>query len=428
MTHRTISEWGKVAVGDGGYTRQEANLLLAAARTHPSGGREGTRILADHHRHLTARQVVGVLAAGDSTLEILPKVDPASPAEDSPTVRRRLLHMLDVALELQLSTGQDANLARQDETLLDVLIRLFADDLLAEVRRGLPRQYAPYAEDLPALRGRLDITRQFTVHAVRPDRLASKFDVLDPDTPLMRIMKACVLALLRYARVSETQRKLAELRFVLADIPDAAPRALPWAQVRLDRSNIHWKRLYELAALFLRRNWQGTSHDAVSNSGITLLFPMNDLFEAYIAAQLRRALVGTGMNVTAQGGLRYCLGEWHAGQESRGTHFQTKPDIIVRNADREIAAIVDTKWKKLAWEATDRRVGVGQADVYQVMAYARVYRCDRLMLLFPATPGEGSGTQRRFGIAGGKEQIDIATIDVTGSSVAADLRQFFVPA
>ena len=84
-------------------------------------------------------------------------------------------------------------MARQDETLLDILIRAFADQLTNEVRRGLPRQYLRCEEDLPTLRGRLDVTRQFTTLAVRPDRLACQFDILSPNTALLQLMKACVV-------------------------------------------------------------------------------------------------------------------------------------------------------------------------------------------------------------------------------------------
>ncbi len=78
MTHRAVSEWGKVAVGTpSGFTVREAEALMAAARAHPLGGEEGAGILSDHRHHLRARQMVGVLAAPGCSLEILPKVDGA---------------------------------------------------------------------------------------------------------------------------------------------------------------------------------------------------------------------------------------------------------------------------------------------------------------------------------------------------------------
>lgn len=425
MTHHTVREWGRVRVGpEGIFSRGQADALLEAARRHPCGGDEGTSILSDHHRHLTARHVVGVLAGRDCSLEILPKVDPAGADEAAGTVRRRLVHMLDVALGLGLSVGVATSMAHRAESLLDLFIAHFADRLLAEVRHGLPREYRAQEDDLRALRGRLDIIRQFTVHAVRPDRLACRFDSLDADTPLLRIMKACVVLLSRHARAQETQRKLAELRFLLADVRDVPRRDLPWAKVRIDRTNGRWRTLLALAKLLLRQHWQQTHADAQQPEGITLLFPMHELFERYVTVQARRALAPLGLEVIAQGGFENCLGEWRPGEICLGRVFRTRPDILVRRQGR-VVAVVDTKWKALSADPLDRRHGVPQADVYQLMAYARLYCCDRLLLFYPASHGDVDGKIHTHGIAHGRERLDIATISLEagGGSTRERLRE-----
>src|SRR5690348_3064401 len=136
MTHFTAHEWGRVAVGEGGaFSRAEANTLLRAARRHEFAGPDGTDILCDHNTYLRARQMVGVIAGRDCSLEILPKIDPRAPSEDAPTVRSRLVHMLDVALGLNISAGEAVAMAHRADSLLEVLVSLFADRLLAEVRR-----------------------------------------------------------------------------------------------------------------------------------------------------------------------------------------------------------------------------------------------------------------------------------------------------
>ncbi len=412
MTHKSVHEWGRVPVGDGGFSRAEANQLLAAARAHPCGGTEGTAILVDHHKHLSTRQVIGVLAGKGCSLEILPKVDPDSPGEDAVTVRQRLIGMLDVALGFDLSSGGAAQLARQGETLLDILIRLFADRLLDEVRRGLPRRYLLCEDDLPALRGRMDVVRQFTHHAVRPDRLACRFDSLESDTPLLQVMKATVVFLGRHVRAAETRRRLTELRHLLDEVSDVPPSSLPWDRVQLDRSNRRWRSLFDLAKLFLKRDWQATHHREKAGEGVTLLFPMNDLFESYVAALLRRALAGSDIEVTEQGGLKYCLGEWREGESCEGHLFQTRPDILLRRGG-EIVSIIDTKWKAIS-KPFEGKGGVSQADVYQLMAYARIYECSDLMLLYPSAPGDVGGERQSFGMTRGAERLRIAQVDIAG--------------
>ena len=407
MTHKTVREWERIVVGEGGFTRGEANTLLAAARAHRLGGRDGTDILCDHHRYLRAQQMVGVIAGERCSLEILPKVDPEAPAEDEPSVRGQLVHMLDVSLGLGLSTGETSAMARQAQSLLEVFIAAFADRLLAEARRGLPRHYLRHDDDLRALRGTLDVVRQFTVNTVRADRLACKFDHLDCDIPLMQVMKACVVKVEKHARAAATRRKLAELRLMLSDVSDIRPKALPWRSIRFDRSNLRWRALIELARLLLGQQWQETRVGASDPEGMTLLFPMNDLFERYIAVQLRRALSGTGLEVVAQGGHRHCLGPWNEGADCIGDSHSTRPDILVRRKG-EVLAVIDTKWKHFA-------DGIAQADVYQMIAYARLYRCNRLALLYPAGHTEWATISRARGIALGPERLDSIAIPMSGS-------------
>jgi len=415
MTHLPTREWGSVpvSVGELGFTRQQADALLAAARAHPGANRLGTNVLVDGGSHLHARQMVGMIAAEGCSLEILPKVDPDVPdGEEDTSVRRRLVRMLDVALGLDLSAGAAIAMDRQDETLLDVLIRHFADGLLGEMRRGLPRRYRQCRDDLPALRGALDVKAQFTRNIVRPDRLACRFDQLDPDTPLMRIMAAAVVFLVRHARHAETQRRLVELRHALADIPLMPVARLPWDKVRINRSNRRWTSLFALAGLLLQRKWQDMAHKTVAAEGITLLFPMNDLFEAYIFALARRALVDSGVEVEPQGGGLYCLGSYTGQYLKDGSLFGTRPDLILRHRSGDALTIVDTKWKKLSTDLSERKHGVKESDVYQMMAYARLYHVPELMLLYPAAPGDGGGVRAEFGMVGGSQRLRIATVDV----------------
>lgn len=422
MTHLSVPEWGRVPIGEKGFTPAQADLLMAAARAHPLGGDEGTGILSEHRHYLRAGQMVGVLAASGCSLEILPKVDPDAPDEAAPTVRRRLIDLLDLALGLNLGSGASAAMAHRAENLLDILIKIFAERLLAETRRGLPRQYLPHENDLPTLRGRLDVVRQFTHLAVRPDRLACRYDQLSINIPLLQIMKATVSTLRRLSRSTDTQRLLDELRFVLAEVDDMPLSSLPWGRVRIDRSNTRWASLLALARLLIKRDWQSTTYSAQAEGGVSLLFPMNDLFEAAVAALLKRALAGTGIEVNAQSGLRYCLGDWTGSDDCDGYIFQTKPDLILKRG-KEVLAIIDTKWKRVSIDPMDRKKGVKQPDVYQMMAYARLYRCHRLMLLYPTVHGDRAGIVRRYGIGGGREALMIGKIDLSANQklVAGEL-------
>lgn len=427
MQSYTVGEWDKLAYGEDKDQIPEhlAGRLAALALCSPFAGKGGGGVL-EHGRHsLGARGVVGILAAKGCSLEILPKIDVAtgeSIIHQNALIRKRLIHMLAVALNLKIELGSITDLDWQRETLLEILIRIFCDKLTEAVRKGMPRRYVEQEDDLRALRGRLDVVRQFSHHAVNPSRLACCFDELSEDTTLNRIMKAAVAHLSRTSRSSENQQRLRELAFVYADIAETPPTALRWDDVVIDRTNRRWQELSGMARLFLQGRYQTTTGGA--SQGTTLLFEMNTLFEEYVGRLVSRALAGTDLSVSLQGGRLFCLS---AETTERGL-FQTKPDILVRRAGT-VTHVIDTKWKRISSRIDDPKQRVSQSDVYQMMAYAQLYRAPRLTLLYPHHPGLGSEecVHARHRITGHETILETASIDVAnGKNVLERLRRLLL--
>ena len=411
MISRTILEWERLPYGESETTIPEAfaSRLAGAARASTFSGRGGGGVLEHGRKDLRARGVVGVIVAQGCQLEILPKIDGFSDATtaDKATLRHRLIHMLAVAQDIRIDAGPLARLGWQNDTLLELLIRLFCGKLVEAVKQGMPRKYVGVEADLPTLRGRLDTMQQFGRLAVSPHKLACRYDELSPDHALNQVMKAAVSRLARLARASDNQRVLHELAFAYADIGEVPTKALRWDAIVLDRTNRRWRELVTLAKMLLGDRHQQTS--AGVGEGHALLFEMNVLFEQYVARLLKRGLAGSGLRVSLQGGLRSCLFDGEIGR------FQTRPDILIRSGS-DIVLIVDTKWKRISGRIDDPKMGISQSDVYQVMAYGQLYECDRTMLLYPHHHDlDGSVVERSYSVGspGHLRRLDVATIDVT---------------
>ncbi|MBY6136938.1 McrC family protein [Nocardioides marinus] len=418
----TLREWETLRHGEGEGCIPDhfAERLAALAKKSAFGG-SGGGVLEDRRHELRARGVVGVLATEECSLEILPKIDvevQGGKAMQNAAIRKRLVHMLAVTLDLKIETGQITELDWQRETLLEILIRIFSSKLTDAVRRGMPRRYMVREDDLAALRGTLDLPRQFTRHAANPSRLACKFDELSEDIALNRIMKATVAYLFRMSRSPSNQQRLRELAFVYADIADVAVSALKWDEVVIDRTNRAWQELFGMAQLFLRSRYQTTS--AGAGRGTALLFEMNTLFEEYVGRLITRALARTEYRVSLQGGRLFCL----TSLDDKRAVFQTKPDILIWRAG-QVVHVIDTKWKRISSRIDDRKQGVSQSDVYQMMAYAQLYRAPRLTLLYPHHPGLGATelVQARHRITGQTTTLEIASIDVENGGNIIDRLQ-----
>lgn len=406
MKHYSIHEWERIDYGDaeGQLPKWAAERLEAVADSVRLGSSEKSRILEYGRSSLRAGQVVGVIAAEGCSLEILPKIHGLGDDQ----IRHRLVHMLAVAMDLDVASGRLTGLGWQRDNLLEILIGLFAAKLTDAVRLGMPRRYVPHQDDLPALRGRLDATRQFTTLAASPQKLACQYDELSVDIALNHIMQAAVHKLQKLSRSQANLRSLRELSFAYADVTARQRSQLRWDLIVLDRTNARWRELLDLAQLILGEKFQTTTFGG--SQGFSLLFEMNTLFERYVAKMLQRATRNTPFRVVSQKGGMYCLTELDGEQRQR---FHTKPDIRILLGNKTVL-VIDTKWKRLSRRVDDPKQGVSQSDIYQMMAYGELYHSDHLMLLYPHHPGLGEvdGMTSQHQITRTSRVLSTATIDV----------------
>ena len=175
--------------------------------------------------------------------------------------------------------------------------------------------------------------------------------------------------------------------------------------VRLDRTNTAFHDLHRLARLFLTGDWQSTTTGRAT--GFTLLFPMNDLFEAFIGRSLQRALASRPIHLQHR--------ERHALIGTNGEPlFSLRSDVVIGGSD-DRPVVIDTKWKRLTPRARncERTSGVVQSDIYQMLACARAYDAKRLVLIYPWHEDmvEQQGLSRRLTVTEADRHLNVTTRD-----------------
>jgi 5-methylcytosine-specific restriction enzyme subunit McrC len=353
-------------------------------------------------------QYVGIVAGPNIRLEILPKIDGLAKAD----TRHVLMRMIAAAWEIPVWDGEVAQHDYQNNDLLELLIKLFARRLLLQIRSGLYRAYQGQEGDLSRLRGKLNTSRQFTRLAAQPQWIACRYDEFTSDNPLNRLLLCAVAFLARRSTRPDTQRLLGEIRSHFEDVAEVATAAALAQQFTLDRTNRRWDVSATLARLFLSSSYQTVHGDA--QQGIALLFDMNVLFEAYMAALTRRICTPLGYKVQAQGPQR-CLARSAANLGA----FQTKPDLTIERDG--VTVIADTKWKRL--DPKRPYFDVAQADAYQMHGYAHVYGCHSAILLYPHHGGITSapGPQAMWRFVSGSSALHVVTVDLANPHSLANL-------
>ena len=154
---------------------------------------------------------------------------------------------------------------------------------------------------------------------------------------------------------------------------------LDFSRVRLDRGMGHYADALAWARLVLGDESPLTG--AGGHRAPSLLFPMEAVFEAYVAKHLARQLAHP---FTLRTQTRSFSLVKHLGQD----WFRLKPDLLVQ----ELATnhlVLDTKWKLLdGKKATGAdKYGLDQGDFYQLHAYGQSYLDGQgdVVLIYPRT-------------------------------------------
>jgi len=356
-------------------------------------------------KEIKLTQMVGILVAPNACLEILPKIDGRN------DTRIHLVKMIAIAENLNISDG-DISGHNKSDTILEILIGLFARKLLAQVRRGLSRNYQGHSDDLPKLRGKLNIIRQFSKFASSPQIIACNFDEFTANNPLNRLLLCVVVNLRAKSNNYENQRLLREIEAHFEDVELVTPRDALIPIIKIDRNLQKWEMLEKLARFLLKNIFQ-TTHSG-EQDGFSLLFDMNLLFEKYIAAIARKTFTPIGWVVSAQ-----CPQEFLANcKENDKEIFLMKPDLHLQKGDKII--VIDTKWKTFE---TETELQPSQADAYQMFAYSSQYSASETILLYPHSKCLGAaGIKNIWVFNNSNRNLKAATIDLSDlQSVAKNL-------
>ncbi|WON75128.1 McrC family protein [Nitrosospira sp. Is2] len=307
-------------------------------------------------------------------LEILPKYvhDTANVKEP----RKLLCRIIQAAMDLPFRDVGVANLALFDAPVSEWVIRQFLLAVDRLVKRGLRFDYAQMEEEQRFLRGQLDIARQLRQPVGRQHLFRIRHDVFLPDGAENRLIKSALVIAGTSTQDARNWRLAHELRGLIAEIPSSQQIREDFKSWRRDRLMAHYEPVRPWCELILRQQLPLAGSGAWR--GISLLFPMEKLFERYVETNLREALPGDVRFVSQSTSKYLCA------HEEQG-FFQLRPDILLSRQGQRW--VLDTKWKLLHTLDRANHYGLSQSDFYQLFAYGQKHLGGKgdVILIYPKT-------------------------------------------
>ncbi|WP_447077772.1 McrC family protein [Shewanella algae] len=336
------------------------------------------KLRIQHQREvLQAQNFAGVVITPDGTqIEILPKIGKQTECYTSEQGRMTLLWMLKRLKGFRHLQTNQANIKTQKMPLMELFISQFLTAVSVLVKRGLRSDYQKNQDNLLFLKGKLSVSRQLRYNLVNRQRFAVDFDEFSVDRAENRLIHSALTVVAMYSRLASHQRLNKELRFSFEAVPLSSDYVKDFENVRSDRS-MH---TYEVPLAWAKIILEGLSPQSMLGTlqAFSLLFPMEAVFEAYVAAELKRQLLPISkMTVQARS-------HWLVTHDS-ANWFRLKPDIVIDTT--EACFVLDTKWKILDHKENNAsaKYGVSTADLYQMFAYGHTYLngCGDMYLIYP---------------------------------------------
>ena len=238
---------------------------------------------------LTASKYVGVITTKRGTvIEILPKIDLGSESDpDHEKTKRLFLPMLRCWRGFGEKVLRESDIrALRRFPMFEVFVRQFLVNLNTLARGGLARRYIPVEENLPYLGGRILFHEQIRENLANHARFYVAHDELSVNRPANRLIHSAMAKLIPLVRNTENRRLLHQLMATFVAVPKTANPHADWQRHQVDRSMQHYGPVMQWVGLFLFGH--GLATFAGLHRNLSLLFPMEQVFEDFVTHSFRR--------------------------------------------------------------------------------------------------------------------------------------------
>lgn len=314
---------------------------------------------------LQVRNYVGVLETPSGLqIEIVPKTT-QSGNQNLVETRKLLWKMLARVNKVPWVESEEAHLRTANRPIIEILIYKFLSQVATIVKRGIRNDYIRVQEEQRFLRGRLDVCKQIRRPPSQRHIFDIQYDKYQPNRAENRLIKSALRKSLTWSKTASNQRLARELLFAFDAIPYSDNISRDFSQWRDTRDMVYYRQSKPWCQLILSE--QSPFFSTGSWKGISLLFPMEQLFEEYVENQLNQQIErGYSLSAQARGQslVRHENQDW----------FALRPDILIRKENKAIV-VLDTKWKLIDSRLNDSssKYQISQSDMYQLFAYGQKY-------------------------------------------------------
>lgn len=300
--------------------------------------------------------------------------------------------------------------------LYEIFINLYIQEVRRLVKNGIKSSYLNQEENLNVYKGKLLVNEHLKRNIAHKERFYVVFDEYQVNCPQNRLIKSTLLKLQQLTGSAQNSKEIRQLLVSFELVEPSKNYEKDFSKVVIDRTTKCYEVLLKWSKVFLKN--KSFSMFSGTESARALLFPMEKVFEAYVAKNLKKRLNQAGWDVSIQDKGYYLFDTLNGEKYQK---FALRPDLVITRPDESII-ILDTKWKSLI-NNKKANYGISQADMYQMYAYAKKYQASEVWLLYPMNE-EMRNTEPILFDSGDGVRVSVFLVDI--AQIEESLEKLFL--
>ena len=172
--------------------------------------------------------------------------------KDKSILINNIYQMLAYAFQTLNQESYDDVAVESFDEMYDLLAAILAKGIGIQLKQGLYREYINRQEELPVMRGKINMPGTIKNRLSHQRVLTCDFDELSENNLFNQIIKTTVMLLLRNAKVkSEYKDDLKKKMLFFSNVDTVEPTTIRWSSIRFQRNNQTYRMLISICQLII---------------------------------------------------------------------------------------------------------------------------------------------------------------------------------
>lgn len=284
--------------------------------------------------------------------------------KDKSILIKNVYYMLSYAFVALRQLDERRIATEKFENMHNLFAAILSNGIGRQLKQGLYREYVNRREDLPMMRGKIDMQGTIKNKMEKKHLLTCDFDELSENNMLNQVLKTTVMLLLRHAEVdADYKDDLRKKMLFFSDVDELEPFNIQWSSMRFQRNNQTYRMLIGICQMVIEGMLLTTDDGEYKLASFVDEQEMNRLFEKFILeyfAKEHPEIEASSSQIS-----------W-ALDDGVGTLLPAmQSDVMLQNKTRDKVLIIDAKYYTHITQTHYDTHKLHSNNLYQIFTYVK---------------------------------------------------------